>query len=344
MSSLEGAADQLLQAGDPDLPGGWFDRFYFNMHDREGHVAIFCGAGIYPQAGVRDGWAIAVRAGIQTNLRFSDALESLPVERVGPLTFESREPSVWRLVLDPNPSGIEIDAIWRARLETFDYRPLVFSDGHGGQTDFDHLVQSGTWTGTATIDGDRFDITGWWGQRDRSRGVRSVHARQGLHLWVQPQFDDLHMSLMYDEDRAGRTTLCDGLVMHADGRREPVVEILHDLSVGEDLEVAGGQLRVVTDVATYDLDAAMNPRGGGYLAGGGYDGRHGQWVGTDHVATERWDCAAISLRAMGTPLTDRVATFACEWRRGTGVFETALSRSPSYAYRPTLGAAKVTGT
>jgi hypothetical protein len=341
MSSLEGAADQLLAAEDASLPDGWFDRFYFNLHDREGRLAFFCGAGIYPRAGVRDGWALAVVNGVQTNLRFSDPIGQLPVAGVGPLAFESPEPSVWRLRLGPNPSGLELDATWRGRLPTFNYRPLVFGDGHGGQTEFDHLVQSGTWQGTLTVAGRTHDITDWWGQRDRSRGVRSVHARQGLHLWVQPQFDDLHVSIMYDADRDGRTTLCDGVVMHADGRREPVVDILHDLDVADDLEVAGGLLRVVTEAATYDLEATMDPLGGGYLAGGGYDGRHGRWVGTGHVATERWDCATVSLREIGTPLTDRVARFACGSRTGTGVFETALSRSSSYRYAPTLSASQV---
>lgn len=339
MTSLEGASDQLLQAEDPALPNGWFDRFYFNAHDREGRVAFFCGAGIYPGAGVRDGWALAVRDGVQTNLRFSDTLGPLPISSVGPLEFESTAASEWRLRLQGNPSGLELDATWRPRFETFDYRPLVFGDGHGGQTNFDHLVQSGNWSGTVQINGDVLDITGWWGQRDRSRGVRSVHARQGLHLWIQPQFEDLHVSIMYDEDRDGRTTLCDGLVMHADGRREPVLEILHDLELDADLEVASGRVRVVTEAASYDLDASMDPLGGGYLAGGGYDGRHGRWVGSGHVATETWDCASVSLRAIGTPLTDRVGVFTYDGRHGTGVFETALSRSTSYAYRPTLAPA-----
>lgn len=336
MSALLDAADQLLAVEEPTLPTGWFDRFYFNMHDRDGRVAFFCGAGIYPTAGVRDGWAIVVRDGVQTNLRFSSSMGSLPMEGVGPLRFSTVAPSTWQLAIGPNPSGIELDAIWRSRFEPFEYAPLVFGDGRGGQTNFDHLVQSGTWDGTLTLDGESLAATGWWGQRDRSRGVRSVHARQGLHLWVQPQFDDLHVSIMYDEDREGRVTLCEGLVMHVDGRREPVTAIQHDLRVGDDLEVSEGALRVVTAKAVYDLKATLDPLGGGYLAGGGYDGRHGKAVGEDHVATERWPCEAVDLRAMGTPLTDRLAVFTHDGRLGTGVFETAFSRSPQFRYRPTL--------
>ena len=336
MSSLLNSADHLLADEDTTLPTGWFDRFYFNMHDRDGRIAFFCGAGIYPTAGVRDGWAIVVRDGVQTNLRFSSSLGTLPVDGVGPLSFSTTAPSIWRIALNSNPSGIELDATWRGRFEPFEYAPLVFGDGHGGQTNFAHLVQSGIWDGTLTLDGEPLDVTGWWGQRDRSRGVRSVHARQGLHLWVQPQFDDLHISIMYDEDREGRVTLCDGLVMHREGRREPVTAIEHDLKVGDDLEVSAGTLRVVTAAAVYDLEATFDPLGGGYLAGGGYDGRHGKAVGEDHVATERWNCAAVDLRAIGTPLTDRVAVFTHDGRRGTGVFETALSRSPQFRYRATL--------
>lgn len=336
---LANSPDGLL-ADHPDLdslPPRWFDRCYFNLHDHKADLLLMCGLGVYPSSDVIDGWMILIRDGIQRNLRVSDHWGRADVGGVGVINYEVLEPSHWQIRLGDNPSGVSLSATWRGRLEPFEYAPLVFPDGHGDMTEFEHLVQSGAWEGVLTVDGEDIDVTGFYGQRDRSRGVRSVHARQGLHLWVQPQFEDFHISLMYDEDRQGNTTLSEGVVMHADGRHDRVSNIRHRLEIGTDLEVTGGALKIVTQAGeVFELNATMNSDGGGYLAGAGYDGRHGQRVGRNHIAVETWDCEAVNLRDLGTPITDRAAQFSCRGEIGSGIFETAITRSDRYQYRATL--------
>jgi hypothetical protein len=51
----------------------------------------------------------------------------------------------------------------------------------------------------------------------------------------------------------------------------------------------------------------------------------------------------VSPRTADTSLTDRLASFTWEGRPGLGVFEFALTRSPSYAYRPTAVTSAVDG-
>ena len=44
----------------------------------------------------------------------------------------------------------------------------------------------------------------------------------------------------------------------------------------------------------------------------------------------------MSPRTLGTALTDRLTAFTWDGVPGYGIFEFAVTRSPSYAYRPTL--------
>lgn len=337
MTGLVGAEDTLVDAFDPAYPPGFFDRFYFNVHGKDPGAWMLFGAGVYPSRGVADGWAIAVGDGVQTNLRFSDRLDVLPVHSIGPLTWEVVAPSTWQVRLAPNPSGIELDAVFTGRLDPYHYSPLVFDDGIGGHTDFEHAVQSGRWQGTMTVDGVTTDLSDHWGQRDRSRGERLVHAKQGMHLWVQPQFEDGQISVMYDEGRDGETTLCEGAVMAGDGTRDAIAAVRHRLDVDTDLEVSAALLEIETASGRLiRLDVQMPRHEVAYLAGGGYDGRHGRFVGLDHVATERWPLEGLTgPRTVGTPLSERLARFSTGAASGVGIFETAFSRSTSYTYRPT---------
>jgi len=337
VTGLVGAEDTLVDQFDPTHPVGYFDRFYFNMHGEDRRTLLLFGGGLYPPAGVADGWAIAIQDGEQTNLRFSDRLDELPTNSIGPLSWGVLAPSTWHLALAPNASGIEIDAVFTGRLDPYHYSPLVFGDGAGGQTDFDHAVQSGTWEGHFVLHGVKEDVSGYWGQRDRSRGVRLVHAKQGMHLWVQPQFHDGQISVMYDEDRHGAVTLCEGAVIASDGTKDAITAVRHRLDVDDALEVSTAHLEIETAAGRHiSMDVDMPRHEVAYFAGGGYDGRHGKFVGRDHIATERWPLdGTLGPRSLGTPLSERLASFATGDHEGVGIFETAFSRSSSYTYRPT---------
>ena len=73
------------------------------------------------------------------------------------------------------------------------------------------------------------------------------------------------------------------------------------------------------------------------MSGGGYGGHHGKVLGRDHVESEVYPLdGSVTQRTLDSSLTDRLAAFTWDGTPGLGIFEFALSRSSSYAYRPTL--------
>ncbi|HEX4252318.1 MAG TPA: hypothetical protein VH008_30950 [Pseudonocardia sp.] len=345
--------DPVTPHSPPGAAAGWFDRFYFNAHSGTATPYLLVGAGRYPVEGRADGYAVAVTDSTQINMRTATTAAPPATDNsdrdntaIGPLSWAVVEPlREWRLRLDPNPSGLAFELHWTARTEPWECRPITLDDGRGQVMTFDHAFQSGRYRGWLEVDGRRTEVTGWTGQRDRSRGRRMATARQGLHLWVQAQFADECVAFLYDLDRANRPTLLDGAVLGTDGTVDPIVGLGHILVFDERLETTGGRLTLCTARGrrlALDVDAAASR--GGFLGGAGYGG----WQGSDHGAThscahvehDRWDLRDPELvpRALRYPLTDRLAAFtrheSGRAERGAGIFEFAHSRSPAYRYRP----------
>lgn len=332
------SGDELVGASSSGLPDRFFDRFMFNLHPRDAiGPSLIVGAGVYPGADVIDGFAVAVAGDYQRNLRFSTELSSAPERRVGPFSWTVEEPMRrWRLRLDPNPSGLELDAVWTSRAPAWN-GDVTVREGGTVSSSFEHLFQSGTYSGSFTADGVRHRIAGWYGQRDRSRGVRTMSGGQGLHLWVQAQFPDRSVGFLLVEDREHARLLLEGAVMHTDGRLDPIVDVRHDLVFDELLDLRSGRFRVVTASGVVgDLEADVGSRGG-YMAGGGYGGHHGRPHGHDHLEHDQYALdGSVGPRTVDTALTDRVTRFDTGGLEGFGVLEFAHSRSSAYVYRPSL--------
>ncbi|GAA2901322.1 hypothetical protein GCM10010472_69430 [Pseudonocardia halophobica] len=337
--------DALSSTRRRGLPPRWFDRFYVNAHAGSSTPFFMVGAGVYPGEDVVDGYAVVVTGGEQINLRVSAPAGpgDLPTA-VGPLFWETVEPlRTWRVRLSPNESGLACDLTWTARTAPWECAPVRLDDGAGTMLEFDHAFQSGRHSGWIEIDGSRHTVDRWTGQRDRSRGRRPATARQGLHLWVQAQFVDESIAFMHDLDRKNRPTLLDGAVLRTDGSVDPIVDAGHDLRFAEDLEALPGRLEVSTrsgrEIAL-EVDPAATR--GGFLAGAGYGSFHGVRHGGLVVEHDRWDLAdpARVPRAMGYPLTDRLAAYVRvedgTRTEGSGVFEFAHTRSPAYRYAPAV--------
>jgi hypothetical protein len=340
MTTTLTAADDLL-VGEP--PAGtaerFFDRFYFNLHGSAPTPLIMLGAGSYPNRQVVDGYLIRVDGGRQRNVRFSDERDRLPATGVGPLSWEILEPfKSWRLVVGENPAGFELDAVWRARTNPWETERIVLEDGRGGVSDFGHFFQSGTYEGTLVLDGQRHDIGGWLGQRDRSRGVRLVSERGGLHTWIQAQFADCSVAVLFNLDRQNAVTHCDGAVLGTDGADDPLISGRHAVEIDAGLDCPRAAFEFTTASGrTLRLDVDATP-GGGFLSGGGYGGWHGKRRGRDVIEHDSWPLdGSVTPRTLDTPMTDRPARFLLDGStEGVGVFEFAVTRSPSYVYRPSL--------
>ncbi len=339
--------DALIDTVQNDLPEGWFDRFYFNIHDTARAPYVLMGAGVYPGRNVIDGYVIVVTEDRQRSVRFSDVYDGPAIPTaVGPFSWETvEEDRVWRMKMAPNPYGIEFDLTWTARAPRWLCDPIEVQDKRGGQKSrFAHFYQSGRYDGTLQIDGESIDISGWIGQRDRSTGTRPVSPGQGAHMWVQAQFSDYCVGFIQDVGRDNEQLLLDGAVLHEDGTVDEIVSSEHAMSFDEKLELKAAKLRIRTVCGQqYELDVDGSACGGGYLSGGGYGGYHGRAQGNGFqsvcdwpIPSDRFNCSTLD-----TPLTDRLVSFRCREGDGrtidgSGIFEFAHTRSKSFTYKPTL--------
>jgi hypothetical protein len=330
--------DDLVASPAADMPEGFFDRFVFNLHPAEGaEPAVVFGLGAYPVRDVVDGFVVATVGDAQRNLRFSTEIGDTDAHHVGPFAFSVPEPMrEWHLVLDDNPTGIAFDLTWTARAAAWTGGVAV-RNTDGADTAFDHLFQSGRYAGTLTVDGASVDVGGWWGQRDRSRGVRTMAGGQGLHLWVQAQMTRFSIGFLYVEGREGSQLLLEGAVMHEDGRLDDILSVRHDLVFDDAFDLRSGVL-VVTAAsgATYTLDCDASAPGG-YMSGGGYGGHHGRRLGRDHLEHDTYALdGSVGPRTLDSALVDRATVFTCARETGFGILEFARSRSSKYFYRPSI--------
>jgi hypothetical protein len=330
--------DRLVALGTPGLPDRFFDRFVFNLHPTDSvWPSVLLGYGSYPSSDTADGFAIVTTAREQRNLRFSTELSATDGTGVGPFRFEVIEPMhTWRLWLGPNPSGLELAVTWRARTPAW-AGDIAVTNKDGASSSFEHLFQSGHYQGSLSIDGVECPVDGWYGQRDRSRGVRTMSGGQGLHVWFQAQFPDRSVGFLLVEGRDGSRLLLEGAVMHASGELDAIVDVRHALAF-EGLDLKAGTVEVITATGVEYMIECDASAGGGFMSGGGYGGHHGKPLGRDHLEYDVYPLdGSVDQRTLDSSLTDRLATFDWNGVEGIGIFEFALTRSPTYLYRASLG-------
>jgi hypothetical protein len=330
--------DALVTAAAPGMPDRFFDRWMVNLHPLDGSLPeLIVGGGVYPPRDVTDGFAVVVVDGEQRNARFSTHLTATAPGRVGPLSWRVLDPMErWRVRFDDPELGVRLDVEWRRRAPAWSGTVVVENDS-GDATRFDHLFQPGLVDGELVVDGRATPIEGWYSQRDRSRGVRTMSGGQGLHVWLQAQFADACVGFLLVESRDGDRLQLEGAVMGVDGLVDPIVDVAHDLVFDDRLDLRSGRVRVTTAGGRVrDLTVDAGGRGG-YMAGGGYGGHHGRDRGLDHVERDRYPLdGSVGPRDLDTPLTDRLARFRDGAAEGSGIIEFAHSRSASYRYRPSL--------
>jgi hypothetical protein len=318
----------------------WFDRFYFCLHGDDGTLAVL-GAGIYPNADVIDGYMCAVHRGVQTNMRFADAMGADRLRTsVGPLSWEVIEPlACWRLVVDGSATGLGLDATWSARAKPWLDEPIAVEHEQGPQTEFAHYFQCGHWDGVLRSGDDEIRIDGWLGARDRSWGVRRTRERLGMHLWLLAQLEDRCVTVHYNEHRDGSPQHCDGAVLGDDGSTARIMSVAHHLLLDGDGELLEGSFELRTASGeTLELGCKSTHRGL-YMAGAGYGGWHGKHRDRGHLEVERWPLdGTLNPKTLSLGLTDKACQFDGPAGTGGGIVELALSRSPNYSYCPTFEA------
>ena len=324
----------------------FYDRCYFNGHDRTGDVFLITGMGIYPNVGVVDGY-LAVKQGERVStLRFSDALGDERL-RVGPYRIEVIEPlQKVRVICEPNEHGIAADITWDGSFPALEEQPHVIRKGPKVILQSTRFAQVGTWTGTLSIDGVERTLTPdtWLGSRDRSWGIRPLAPSDPANrfdegaepsfwwLYVPLRFDDFSIIVIMQEGPDGYRTLNDATSVWPDGRIEQLGWPRVDFRYRSGSRIPLGctmhcttQTGDALDVEVESLGYVPLHLGPGY---GDADWSHGDWRGhnwSQRFEVDLTDPAVAPRIPFGN--IDHVARATCRGPKGEaegfGLFEHA---------------------
>jgi hypothetical protein len=324
----------------------FYDRAYFNAHDRTGDVFFVAGLGVYPNLGVTDAYATVRRGDRQWTVRCSDALgDDRLSPGVGPFRVEVHEPlQRIRLICDTADRGLGFDLTWEGSFPAAMEQHHVMRAGGGGARailDASRFAQVGTWSGAMSVDGADLavDPSVWVGTRDRSWGIRPVGEGEpagrpaddptaGLWwLYVPIRFDDFAVIVIVQEQPDGYRTLNDASRVWPDGRVEqlgwPEVEIAYRsgtrIPEGATIHLTERGGKPLT-LEVESLGFVALHVGAGY--GGDPDWGHGQWRGPGWVDSAVYDLNDPDVVGrMPFGVIDHVGRATLEGAEGWGLFE-----------------------
>src|SRR5262245_42418784 len=212
----------------------FYDRYYFNLHASGPELFLVMGMGQYPNLGVQDAFAVARRGTRHHVVRASRALGDRRDTSVGPFRIEVLEPlRRLRFTLDETEHGIAFDLVWQGSIAAHQ-EPRHFIRRHGRVLfDTSRFAQTGCWSGSLRIGGERFEVTPdrWWGTRDRSWGVRPVGEPEhpgirqgemslsGMWNYSPMQFADHSILYILQETNAGERELEEAVRIWSDPAR-----------------------------------------------------------------------------------------------------------------------------
>ncbi|HWT47269.1 MAG TPA: hypothetical protein VN255_01335, partial [Mycobacterium sp.] len=211
----------------------FYDRSYFNAHDRTGNIFFISGIGYYPNLGVKDAFVLIRRGDTQTAVHLSDAIDQDRLnQNVNGYRIEVSEPlRKLRLILDET-EGIAADLTWNGLFGVVQEQRHILRSGNRVTLDAQRFAQLGSWSGRIAVDGQEIavDPATWLGSRDRSWGIRPIGEPEpagrpadppfeGMWwLYVPMAFDDFAVVLIIQEEPNGFRSLNDCTRIWRDGR------------------------------------------------------------------------------------------------------------------------------
>lgn len=334
----------------------FYDRSYFNAHDRSGDIFLITGIGYYPNLGVKDAFVLVARRGggtsgrsgdTQTAVHLSDAIDHDRLnQHVLGYRVEVEEPlRRLRIVMDET-DGIAADLTWNGLFDVVQEQRHLLRAGNRITLDAQRFAQLGSWSGHLAIDGEEItvDPSTWIGSRDRSWGIRPIGEAEpagrpadppfeGMWwLYVPMAFDDFSIVLIIQEDPSGFRSLNDCTRIWKDGRVEqlgwPRVKIHYTsgtrIPTGASIDATALDGSAVHFEVESKLPVPIHV-GGGY--GGDSDWIHGMWRGekfTERLTYDMTDPAVVGRAGFG--VIDHVGRALCTEAdrapvEGWGLFE-----------------------
>lgn len=208
----------------------WQDRFYFNIHDREGKFLAISGLGAFPNRRTVEAYLFAVVDGHHYTYLASRGLENDREDMsAGGLRFTVVEPmKAWRLQLEDGDNAIKADLEFRARFQPYEFKPIFWQKGDKVVANQMHYTQGGVYDGSFRVGNQEF--TDLIGLRDRSWGIRSL-LDVDMWIWISAQFPDYFITCWLWETLAGEAISVDGALVRDDGEIRPFVGLEHELEL-----------------------------------------------------------------------------------------------------------------
>src|SRR6201990_2436931 len=172
----------------------FYDRSYFNAHDRTGGIFVISGIGYYPNLGVKDAVLLVRRGNVKRAVHLSAAIDQDRLtQQVGIYRVEVIEPlHKLRIVLDET-EGIAADLTWDGLFDVVQEQRHILRTGTRVTLDAQRFAQVGSWSGMIAIDGDEIpvDPSLWIGSRDRSWGIRPIGEPAPAGRPAHPPFEGM---------------------------------------------------------------------------------------------------------------------------------------------------------
>lgn len=307
----------------------WAERTYYLLHVDD-ELTINAGRQLLPHAGC---WRVfAAGAGfdrescLRAQVPFASG-DDRDAERVGPLTLSVARPlREIRLVLDEPDFPLAYDLVFEARSEPVAHDPTLVEKDGVVLTHSMSFFQSGSFSGTVTLDGRARRVERRAGFRDRSWGLRAHDGapKRGLVLFIAAEFAAESLYILAHETGRGRRAYTGGWLMTESGVADRVEALDHELEFGESwlergevrLLMASGRSRRLT----FETQTRL------FLSGVGYSSDpDAKRPGSDTFETAD---PAVARRLEGQ--TDHGSRFLLDGEPGHGFVEIGRGTHPRY--------------
>ena len=295
----------------------FYDRYWFNGIEPDGHWIFEIGFGLYPNRQVMDAhFSVAIR-----NKQYAfHASRRAPTERsetvVGPLSVQIIKPMRQiRIILLPNEHRIECDLLFSATSTA--YQEPIDKRSYEGEliVHSSRFIQMGQWKGYFAIDGQRVDVHKAYATRDKSWGVRPVgeamltaaDAMGVYRIWNPIHFGDVCTLANMLETNGGNTVQSDVALLPLYGKIQDIPsagdvgltamqDIEHHISWHKGTRRASALDINFADEQGNKYQISMETSQRFYMLGVGFnhpEWGHAQWQGELETAREQWDFSMI---------------------------------------------------